>query len=222
MDNTMMPIGKRLHFAAERTAFKYFRTRRLRIVYDTFGISANTRILDIGGTMTFWSLAEELGLPIPEVTIVNIAHDTRPLLPTVRWVIADAAKLPFPDQSFDFGFCNSVIEHVGAAKRESVAAEIMRVAKCFFVQTPNRGFFFEPHYLTPFIHWTPVRLRPRLVRWFTVLSWLRHLSRERSEELVEEIELLNMSEFKRLFPNAEIRTETFCGWTKSLMAIKSA
>lgn len=48
------------------------------------------------------------------------------------------------------------------------AAEVRRVGKRYYVQTPNRHFWIEPHLLTPLIHFLPKSWQKKLVRPFTL------------------------------------------------------
>jgi hypothetical protein len=65
-----------------------------------------------------------------------------------------------------------MIEHLYTSENQAQAArEAMRVGKKLWIQTPNRWFPIEPHFLTPFVHWLPEEARKRLVRNFTVWGW---------------------------------------------------
>ena len=79
------------------------------------------------------------------------------LYPGVRYVAADALRLPFADNSFDLVHSAAVIEHVGSfANQATMIAEALRVARrgvC--ITTPNRWFPIEFHTVTPLIHWLP-------------------------------------------------------------------
>ena len=82
------------------------------------------------------------------------------------FVRADAAAgLPFADGEFDLVYCSSVIEHVPPARRAAFAAEIRRVGRGWFVQTPAFSFPLEPHSLLPGAHWLPPALRRPYWRW---------------------------------------------------------
>jgi hypothetical protein len=78
----------------------------------------------------------------------------------------------------------------------------------------------EPHFLTPFIHFLPVRWRIRLARNFTLWGWLTRPSEEESERFVRSINLLSAKEIAGMFPDAEIRLERVIGLTKSVIAYK--
>ncbi|MBZ5624020.1 MAG: class I SAM-dependent methyltransferase, partial [Acidobacteriia bacterium] len=134
------------------TLSRYFRRRRMHRFAREFGITAETRILDIGGTPDCWAL-----LPAkPRLTLLNTPRAKDDLAGAATWVAGDGRCLPFRDGTFDVVFSNSVIEHVGDARsQQSFAREVARVGRGFWVQTPNRWFPVEQHLLTPFIHWLP-------------------------------------------------------------------
>src|SRR5436309_11535013 len=132
-----------------------------------FAVRDGVTVLDIGGTPLNWAMIPER----PSVVLVNVqipewARSVRD--PRYRWVIADARRLPFRDAAFDVAFSNAVIEHVGVFENQrQFASECRRVAAGYFVETPNRRFFFEPHLLTPFIHWLPRRQMGKMIRNFS-------------------------------------------------------
>ena len=117
-------------------------------------------------------------------------------------MIADARQMPFADGAFDVVFANSIIEHVGdQASRQTFAAEVRRVGKRYYVQTPNQWFPVEPHLWTPFIHYLPAPLQKRLLRNFTVWGWLVRPTQQGCEEFVDQVRLLTVRELKALFPD---------------------
>ncbi|HWS70973.1 MAG TPA: class I SAM-dependent methyltransferase, partial [Thermoanaerobaculia bacterium] len=64
---------------------------------------------------------------------------------------------------------NSVLEHV--ADMPAMAREIRRVGRRWYVQTPNRWFPVEPHFLVPFFQFLPIATRAWLLTRFD-LGWL--------------------------------------------------
>lgn len=188
-----------------------------------FGITAETRVLDIGGTPDCWRL-----LPVaPRVTLLNTPRARADLAGAESWVAGDGRALPFRDGAFDVVFSNSVIEHVGdAASQRRFAAEVARVGRAYWVQTPNRWFPVEQHLLTPFLHWLPQRwqrpLMPRLNLW----RLLVRVSPDRRQYYIEhylgEIRLLSAGGLQQLFPDGQVLRERFFGWTKSLVAVRRA
>ncbi|PYT24288.1 MAG: class I SAM-dependent methyltransferase, partial [Acidobacteria bacterium] len=98
----------------------------------TFGVTAETRILDVGGTPFNWSLLDVQ----PRVTLVNMPRAREAFDAQFQSVFADGRALPFPDHSFDIVFSNSVIEHVGNHESQSqFANEIARVGEAYWIQT---------------------------------------------------------------------------------------
>jgi len=123
------------------------------------------------------------------------------------FVRADATeRLPFADDEFDLAYSSSVIEHIEPARRAQFAAEIQRVARALYVQTPAFSFPIEPHALLPFAHWLPVGLRKRYWRLGAAGSW-------------EEIHLLRRGELAHLFPGQDIRAERVGPLAKSWVAL---
>ncbi|MGH2499991.1 MAG: class I SAM-dependent methyltransferase [Candidatus Limnocylindria bacterium] len=172
-------------------------------------------VLDIGGTQAFWT-----GTDL-DVTLLNIDQRTSQLAPNLRYVRGDATDIPFPDRSFDVAFSNSTIEHLYTRDNQRKAArEAMRVGKRLWIQTPNRWFPVEPHYLTPFIHWLPTSLRRLLVRNFTIWGLVARPSREYARQIVDEIRLLSAKDLRDLFPGCQIHRERFLGLTKSLIVVR--
>jgi SAM-dependent methyltransferase len=185
------------------------------------GITASTRILDVGGTPANWSLLSVR----PRVVMLNLPRALETDDAGMPWIFADGCRLPFRDRSFDVVFSNSVIEHVGDARRhEQFAREIARVGVRYFVQTPNRWFPVEHHLLTPVIHFLPRSWQRRLVQKFTIWEWLARPRPDQREfflkHYLEDIRLLDSHAMRRLFPDARLIRERFLGLTKSLIAVR--
>ena len=70
-----------------------------------------------------------------------------------------------------------------------MANEIMRVGKKYFVQTPNKYFFIEPHYLLPFFNFCPDKIKYFILT-KTKLSRLRKWDHDFAKQYIEEIRLL--------------------------------
>jgi hypothetical protein len=181
------------------------------------------RICDLGGSLHFW---EKLGLDVPleNITIYNIStHETQGTCPvptgTVKVHIYDGSCIPVPDQSFDLLVCNSVLEHVPPADRAALAAEMRRVSKAIFCQTPARSFPIEPHFLMPIVHWLPRSMGFQLIK----LSPWRMLSRPSSETIHEYwwgTQLLSQREVMALFPHDRVLPERVLGLTKSYYVVR--
>jgi SAM-dependent methyltransferase len=155
-------------------------------------------VLDVG--------CGQLGLRAfePALEITGLDLHERPEYPG-PFVRADAAEgLPFADGEFDLVYCSSVIEHVPPARRCAFAAEVRRVGRGWFVQTPAFSFPLEPHSLLPAAHWLPVGLRRGYWRLGAAGGW-------------EDISLLRRGELEELFGAA--RAERFAGLAKSWVCV---
>jgi SAM-dependent methyltransferase len=174
------------------------RARRHARFFALTGLPPGARVLDVGcGRLGLRALEPEL-----EITGVDLAY--RPEYPG-PFVRADASEsLPFGDGEFDLVYSSSVIEHVAPDRRAAFAAEIRRVGRGWFVQTPAASFPLEPHSLIPAAHWLPVGLRRRYWRLGAAGGW-------------EEISLLRRGEIEALFGPA--RAERFGPLVKSWVCV---
>lgn len=176
------------------------RRRRHARFFTSTGLGAQARIVDVGcGRLGLRSLE-------PRLDITGVDLVDRPDYPG-PFVCADAGQgLPFADDEFDLAYCSSVIEHVAPARRAAFAAELRRVARGWYVQTPARSFPIEPHALLPFVHWLPRPLRRRY--------W-----RLGAADPDEEIELLSRRELEALFGPA--RAERLGPLVKSWVCVRA-
>jgi SAM-dependent methyltransferase len=147
-------VRSALGSAAARRA----RARRHRLFLELTGATPATRIVDVGcGPLGLRALA-------PEFDVTGLDATPRPEYPG-PFVLADATeRLPFDDDSFDLAYSNSVIEHLPRERRAAFAAELRRVARGWWVQTPAYAFPIEPHSLLPAAHWLPPAARRRYWR----------------------------------------------------------
>jgi len=167
-------------------------------------LAPGERVLDVGagrgGALERFNDSN----PIVALETSNRFRDAHISRPNIEFVVGDGRSLPFADAEMPVVFCNSVIEHVPLDERERFASEIRRVAQRYFVQTPNRWFPIEPHYMLPLIQFIPAKLR-------------RHLD----DRIIRSyIELLDRRGLHELFPDAQIIEERRFGLTKSLMAVR--
>jgi hypothetical protein len=161
--------------AAERA-----RERRHALFLEHIDPKPTDRIVDVG--------CGPLGLRAwaPNLDVTGVDVRPRPDYPG-PFVCADATQpLPFADQQFDLAFSNSLIEHLPRASRAAFAAEIQRIARGWWVQTPAYSFPVEPHALLPAAHWLPLGLRKKYWRFGVAGEW-------------EQIDLLRRSEMLALF-----------------------
>ena len=226
------PLSRVMHAISDAA-----RQKRARIFRSAFELTETTRILDLGSETGRNIHAVLQGTRVlPKNVYICDIH--QPLIEAgaerygfVPVLARDGEALPFAPQSFDIVYCSSVIEHVTLAKNEvwkersqrrfvekshqrqlGFAAEIRRLGRQYFVQTPYRGFPIESHSWLPFMGWLP---RPVLlpVMRCTNAVWVK--------ETNPDWRLLNRREMQGLFPDARLVAEKFAGLTKSLVAVKS-
>jgi ubiquinone/menaquinone biosynthesis C-methylase UbiE len=196
-----------------------FRKRRFAFFNSLlFRLERPVSVLDVGGAEAYW---KTMGMDADDrvsVTLLNLTKETV-ILPNLSSVAGDARQLNFEDNSFDVVFSNSVIEHVGGyADQMKMAKEVMRVGNRYFIQTPNKYFPLEPHFLFPFFQFLPVAVRVRLLQSFNLGWFPKTPERTKAIEIVESIRLLGRDEFLRLFPGARLYEEKVFGLTKSFVA----
>jgi SAM-dependent methyltransferase len=177
------------------------RAKRHERFFALTSLPAGARVLDLG--------CGQIGLRAlePELDITGVDLFERPDYPG-PFVRGDAtAGLPFADGEFDLVYCSSVIEHVPPSRRGAFAAELRRLGRGWFVQTPAWSFPIEPHSLLPMAHWLPDRLRRPYWRIGAAGAW-------------EDIELLRRRELEALFGPA--RPERIGPLTKSWVCVRPA
>lgn len=176
-------------------------------------------ILDIGGTVEYWKVFNYKELP-HHITLVNL-DSTGEILQGISLVQGDATDLKFDDQQFDVVFSNSVIEHVGdyqAQKR--MAAESMRVARYFFIQTPNLYFPFEPHYRIIGFQFLPTSIKAILIQHFRLRQKrIRHekLAWDKAITFAKSINLLTAKKLQSLYETSILIREKAFLFTKSFI-----
>ena len=180
------------------------------------------RILDVGGRLNYWKMmTSEGGLSTRvHVTLLNV-EAPKVDEPGFSSVSGDGRSMPqFVDQEFDIVFSNSTIEHVGTFEdQRKMADEIRRIGRAYYVQTPNRYFPVEPHFLFPLFQFLPIWMRVWMVQHFA-LGWYPRLPDKRAARReVSGIELLGRGAFVSLFPEAVIHEERYLGLVKSFVAV---
>ena len=188
----------------------------MRQFAEIVDLKNDDHILDVGGTPSIWSYIEAE----PKITIGNIRAEDRDE-GRFSFRNVDGTKLPFNDATFDIAFSNSVIEHVGDwDKQVQFANEIRRVAKYYYVQTPNRWFFVEPHFITPLIHFLPRPVYRKLLPFFSLWYWLKRPTSQEVDAYFGNTKLLDETQMRELFPDALLIKEKFLFFTKSLIAVR--
>jgi len=196
------------------------RHRRFTVFLDLLrAVKPPFTILDVGGHEWYWKQMGWRGQEGIRLVLLNL-EPSQTDLPNATTVVGDATDLrEYGDHEFDVVFSNSVIEHVGDWRAQTqMAREVARVGKRYFVQTPNRWFPIEPHFLLPFFQFYPRRLRVLLVSNLALGHMRRGSDRSDALAIADSVRLLTLGEFRRLFPEADIRHERILGLTKSFIA----
>lgn len=194
-----------------------FHSKRMEFFRRVFRPAPETTILDVGGTDYCWRLS---GIRC-KLTLCNLDPEMS-VDGYCEHIVGDGLALPFPDKSFDIVFSNSTIEHVGDFEQQTqFAREIRRVGRSYWVQTPNRRFPIEPHYLLPFVQYLPFWLRWR-AKYLSPhhLVMMRLPTREEALQVATEVRLITAPEMRTFFPDGELHREKLCGLTKSLVSYK--
>ncbi len=223
-------LHRQAMFSNEKSLAHRFRSRRMRVFERVFGglfgeeLEADPRrvirILDIGGTYEFWESLRFRYLDRCDITLLNLEKRGDPeKLPNVRYVFGDALDVSaYGDGEFDLAFSNSCIEHVGRFPEwRRMADGMRRVGKYYFLQTPNRYFPMETHFMVPFFHFYPRKLKACLFQHFNLSYFQKSADWETCVKEVDGIHLLSLRDLKRLFPGAQAEKEKLLGLTKSLM-----
>lgn len=200
------------------------RTRRVAWLLDTFPDFASMRVLDLGGTPESWD-----ALPVRPARVVLLNDDVREVAAAPSdtrcvSVVGDACDPP-PEvrgESFDLVYSNSVFEHVGGHyRREQFAKAVGELAPRHWIQTPNRYFPLEPHWLFPGGQFLPTTAKAWLVkhwpgRWYGPQEgWHDRMYWSLS------VELLTRAEMRFYFPESRMLVERIAGLPKSLIAVKA-
>ncbi|WP_174301302.1 class I SAM-dependent methyltransferase [Caulobacter sp. S45] len=205
--------------------FRRARSAKVRQLIETIHAERGAcRILDLGGEPGYWSLFDRGFLEAKGVSIL-LVNPTPQVVddPMFETLTADACELPQIESGrFDLVHSNSVIEHVGDWRRcEAFAAEVRRLAPRYYIQTPYFYFPIEPHFSEPFFHWRSEQARARLLL-RKGRGWFSRKAQDLGEAMrvVQHARLLDKTQFKFLFPDADHVDERVITLTKSLIAIR--
>ncbi|HYE17407.1 MAG TPA: class I SAM-dependent methyltransferase [Tepidisphaeraceae bacterium] len=204
------------------------RRRKIQMFYDIMRPRAGTRILDVGG-----EAGDAAGNTIQpnkqlidsyptksNITLINLffpdVQRAQKAVPELKTVCGSGLQLPFADKSFDICYCNAVIEHVFNFENQHLfAREIMRVAKSWFVTTPNRWFPFEPHLRLPLVTWLPQGVQHKIGYKFGYL----HIKKKYGSGADRtDICLLSRRKLKQLFPTSRVVRNGVPGFTPTFIA----
>lgn len=186
------------------------RKRKYGLFLEKINPQKTDKILDVGFNNMEYSYVDnflEKTYPYPEnITALGIEDGSlfKERYPQVNTIIYDGKEYPFEDNSFDIGWSNAVLEHVGDESAQILfLKEIERTCKRIYLTTPNRYFPFEVHTRYPLIHWLPKKIFDKILR-YTSKKWasgdyMNLLSRQRLEYLLKEAGIKDYQIYKNRF-----------------------
>lgn len=188
------------------------------------------RIIDLGGTVSFWSRWWDLSLGDQlHVTLINnhtvdttLAHERS----DSEFIInerKDANDLTQADfDRFDLIFSNSFFEHLCSSQDQSaLAAKISGSGKPYFIQIPNKFSPVDPHHpLAPFFAAYPEWLRAQLVSRLSFGISPRAQTIESARAWQRCYRPLGYDDLERLFPDSTIIVERSLLLPMSLIACR--
>ncbi len=190
--------------------FKIWRSKRMLQFKSILQPSLNDKVLDVGGSVPTWTAEPQFTSTITTVNIEPVKYVKAEHFPNhdIQVLQGDGCALNYEDGSFEILFSNSVIEHVGDwEKQKQFAAETRRVGKKLWIQTPAYECPLEPHFLAPFVHWLPVCIRRKVLRWLTPWGILSKPSQQVVDDTIAHTVLLSKREMRELYPDCQIITE---------------
>ena len=202
--------------------FKIWRKKRMMQFVSIIKPEHDDVLLDVGGSAGTWTTEPQRVERIDCLNIRPIDWNNSNPEYRIHPLTGDGCQLPFPDKSYDILFSNSVIEHVGDWEKQiSFAKEARRVGKKLWIQTPAYECPLEPHYMAPFVHWFPVRVRRKILRWVTPWGLISRPSQRTVDETIAFTKLLSKAQVTQLFPDCVIITERlFFIFPKSYVAYR--
>ena len=209
-------------------------TARADLLFRLLDLKPGVSILDLGGQDGSFMLRIRDRIEA-RITIADISTDALEIAKErgfATWELKEGEPLPYGDGAFDVVFCNSVIEHVTFPKDDCInrtipnrdwvaesmrnqaafAAEIRRVGKSYFVQTPHKAFPVEAHTWLPFVGWLPHQATVAVVK-VSDRYWVKHCG-------YVDWNLLGSRAMRTLFPDASLHVERVLGLPKSLVAYR--
>lgn len=178
------------------------RVHKFQYFMGIFRPGIEDKILDIGANDTEYSendnMLEKL-YPYKQNILVLGLHkyaEFSKRYKDIKTVTYDGNVFPFEDKTFDFGWSNAVLEHVGDVdKQVFFIKEITRTCKRAFLTTPNRFFPVEVHTRIPLLHYLPKGIFDRILvafgqKW-AAGDYMYLLSRKKLVHILEEAGVKN-------------------------------
>ena len=199
------------------------RKRKYNYFLETFNPQPTDSLLDVGFSDCDTEYGEKFAnhlerfYPYPtQITALGVNENKffSKKYPEVKVVLYDGKIFPFEDKSFDIGWSNAVIEHVGNKDAQLLfLKEMLRTCKQLYFTTPNRYFPIEVHTKIPLLHWLPKSVFDSILR-LTPKKWAagdnyNYLSCHQIKSLLKKADVTNY----------HIKKNRFCGFVMDLCVI---
>ena len=155
----------------------YNRKRKYSYFLNEIKPQPENTLLDVGFASVEYSDVDnflEREYPYREnITALGIDGDGKfkEKYPEIKVVLYDGNIFPFNDNTFDIGWSNAVIEHVGSREKQVLfVKELLRTCEKVYLTTPNRLFPVELHTRVLFLHWLPKALFDKILN-LIGLNW---------------------------------------------------
>lgn len=193
--------------------FRKWRPQRWRTFIATLQAGVADRLVDVAGTTSCWTAHPKC---VGSIWLINTGPmgllESDAKSHAMSAMVGDGCALPFEDACSDIAYSNSVID---STRHPAFAAEIRRVGREVWGETPAWECLVEPHFLAIGSHWLPRRLQLVLAPWT-----LRGLMDKGAADLAIQTRLLTKREVRELFPDCEILVERLLGFPKSYIAFR--
>lgn len=196
------------------------RTSKYKLFLAKVRPQESDRILDVGVINNEYTsvdnFLEKNYRPLSNITALSVddIDEFKKRYPAIHSIVYDGYYFPFEDKTFDIGWSNAVLEHVGGSDRQVLfLKELKRTCKKVYFTTPNRHFPIEVHTRYPLIHWLPKRIFDKILQ-FTPKKWASG----------DYMHLLTCKDLKKVLSEAGITDYTihrnrFCGFTMDFSVI---
>ncbi|MEW6221235.1 MAG: hypothetical protein AB1634_17105 [Thermodesulfobacteriota bacterium] len=195
------------------------------------GMPRPLRVVDLGGTASFWTawgFGHDGDLRVTlvnnhEQDRTNVGYDNS--IPYVKEEINDVRHLTADClKEFDLVFSNSMIEHLTSHEEQfHLGLTIEQSGVAFFVQTPNKYSIVDPHFphpLVPFFGAYPKTIQGLLLTMNRLGSGARAASLATARGRLRYYHPVSAGQLQAMLPSGQLVRERFLGFCHSLIAIR--
>lgn len=211
------------HYKTGKILFFNFRKKRSylikKIISKIYLLKGSVKIVDLGGTESYWNIVGDdfLNKNKVKITMINLINYRIKNKKIFSLINKDFFKYEFKNSSFDLSFSNSVIEHLGDESKISSFCNLhMNISKHYYLQTPNKYFFIEPHFMFPFFNFLPRVVQLFILSNFNIGNFKKNDLDYAIKEL-DQIRMLSKKDLERYFPKGKIMNEKFFFMNKSFI-----